>query len=187
MNVIGEVEAIVARESDVKADEPLRSRMWSALSKLPDTDGRELQSLHCFEYAIDVCSRESAEDEAAILAWIRPLEIVAAPEIEAVIPFADEDCVLVRRYWACPGERLLPARETRGPFHEATRMRFRKDMEKLMERGKLHPYARGLSHVLVSQETGTLLLNRWDMVRAGTSREQKDLLESIDMQLATRM
>jgi hypothetical protein len=186
MNVIEEVEAIVVRESTITAEEPLQWRIWSALSRLDDMDARELQTLRWFEYDINVCSRESAEEEAAILAWLRPLEIVAAPEVAAVIPFANDDCVLTRRYWACPGERLLPAHETRGPFHAAARMRFRKDMEKLVEHGKVHPYARGLSHVLVSQGAGTLVLNRWNMVRTGTPREQKDLLESIDLQLATR-
>src|SRR6185369_6162698 len=140
MNVVEQIKVIVARESAVTTDEPLSWRIWSALSKLPGMDGRERPLVQYFEYAIDVGSREFAEGEAAILAWVRPLEIAAAPEVTAVIPFASDGGVLVRRYWACPGERLLPALETTEPFREAARMRFRKDMEKLIEHGKLHPY-----------------------------------------------
>lgn len=186
MSVIDEIEAIVIRESAITADELLASRIWNALSELPDMDARRSEALRCFEFDIDICARKSASEEATILAEIRPLDIAAAPEVAALVPFANDDCVLVRRYWACPGERLQPARETTGPFHEAARRRFRNDMEKLLECGKVHPYARGLSHVLVSQNTGTLLLNRWIMVRTGTPREQKDFLETIDLLLATR-
>jgi hypothetical protein len=186
MSIVDEIEVVVARESAIMADEPLQSRIWSALSTLPDMDAREFEALRCFEYDIDLCAHASASEEAEILAWIRPFEIAAAPEVAALIPFENDGCVLIRRYWSCPGERLHPAHETTGPFHEAARTRFRKDMEKLVERGKVHPYARGLSHVLVSQQTGTLVLNRWILVRTGTPREQKELLESIDLQLLTR-
>lgn len=186
MNVIDEIKAIVARESASPSNDPLRWRIRDAISRLPGIDHQEFQALRWLEYDIDISANTSANTEAEILRWLRSLEIVAAPEVAATISFEGGDCVLVRRYWACPGERLLPARVTQGPFREAARMRFRKDMEKLVEHGKVHPYARGLSHMLVGETSGTLLLNAWAIFRSGTPHEQKELLETIDLLLATR-
>jgi hypothetical protein len=184
MNVINEIETIVASESARHSDEPLRWRIRSAISKVLGVNASEFSALLWFEYDISLYTRAEADAEAEILAWLRRLEIAAAPEVAAMIPFAHDECVFVRRYWACPGERLEPASATGEPFQEEARARFRKDMEKLVEHSKVHPYARGFAHMLVSETSGTILLTSWSMLQPGTPREQKDFLASIDAQLA---
>jgi hypothetical protein len=184
MNMISEIEAIVARESASHSNEPIRSRIRSGISKILGMDASVFLALRWFEYDISVDTRANADAEAEILAWLRKLDIAAAPEVAAVIPFERDDCVFVRRYWACPGERLAPASATGAAFPEAVQTRFRADMKKLVEHGKVHPYARGFTHMLVSETSETILLDSWSMLQAGTPREQNDFLASIDAQLA---
>jgi hypothetical protein len=59
-------------------------------------------------------------------------------------------------------------------------------MGKLVERGKVHPYARGFAHMYVSETSGTILLNAWRVLKTGTSSEQLDFLASIESQLERR-
>src|SRR5262245_62097190 len=108
MNLIEEIETIVARESATQSSEPLESRIQDAIGRLPDMDTRERQGPYWFEYEVMFRDREEADAEAEILTWLRSLEIAAAPEVAAVIPFRRDDRVFVRRYWACPGERIRP-------------------------------------------------------------------------------
>lgn len=188
MNVIDEIHAIVARDG---ANDPNDSNEWKgnriqqAISELQGVES--LRTLECrwLEYEIEVHVREPIDAEAEILRSIRTLEIAAAPEVAAIIPF-EGGAVFVRRYWACPGERLVPADSTTSPFALAARERFRRDMGKLAEHGKIHPYARGLGHVLVSGTSGTLLLNSWSVLQSGTPGERKNFLQSIELLLSRR-
>jgi len=178
MNIVEEITAIAARES-ARSDEPIRMRLWDAISKLPGTDASGLRSLRWFEYDISIETRADADAEAEILAWLRSLEIAAAPEVAATIPCGGR-CVLVRRYWACPGERLVQASTEGPPFRAAAWTRFRSDMAKLVATGKMHPYARGFAHLLVGETSGTILLDSWFVLRTGTPDEQRYFLETID-------
>ena len=186
MNLISEIEAIVARERASGDDgDPIgaRVRVQNAISELLGIDTWEFP---WFEYEIAVGVHTSIDVEAEILAWLRPLEIAAAPEIAAIIPFRTNS-VLVRRYWACPGERLLvPEPTSKATWPEAARFRFRRDMGRLVEHGRVHPWARGFAHMYVSETSETILLNAWAVVKPGTSEEQADFLESIDFQLERR-
>jgi hypothetical protein len=122
--------------------------------------------------------------EAEDLAWLRSLGIASAPEVAALIPVG-HGYVIVRRYWACPGEQLLPVPWTNVVFREAARKRLRRDMEVLVEHGKIHPYAgRGFSHWSVGQASGTIVLDNWYMLRPYSPYEREAFLESIDKLLA---
>ncbi|MEO7735407.1 MAG: hypothetical protein ABIY55_30925, partial [Kofleriaceae bacterium] len=157
MNLVEEVERVAARETATQSDDPVEQRIWNALSTLPDMDASEFLRLRWFEYDIAFNTLAEAAVELEMLAWLRSLDIAAAPEAVASIATGADGCVVVSRYWACPGERLEPAKPTGPPFGEDARRRFRHDMEKLAEQGKVHPYARGFAHMLVSETSGTLL------------------------------
>jgi hypothetical protein len=187
MNIIDEIQAIAARESADPSNERLRWRIREAVSKLPDAISADRQTSRWFEYEVDVCDQRPADDEAEILTWLRSLDIGAAPEVAAIIPIRGQECVLVRRYWACPGERLLVPHPLDGSsWPEAARVRFLRDMEHLTEHGKVHPWARGYAHMYVSERSGTILLNTWSMLKSGTPDEQHDFLHSIKFKLLRR-
>ncbi len=122
------------------------------------------------------------------LATLRSYSLTVAPEVVGCIPLHEEnrDGILVLRYAACRGERLRRAHTTSEPFNEAARQRFRHEMQVLADHGKIHPYARGLMHWLVSSETGTLLLAEWVVVRDAEADERRELLEIVDELLARR-
>ena len=187
MNMIDEIKGIVTRESASTSSEQLRWRIRAAISKLPDAISSDNLTSRWFEYEIDVRDQRNVNDEAEILTWLRSLDISAAPEVAAMIPIRGQECVLVRRYWACPGERLLvPDPLDSETWPEAARMRFLRDMERLAEHGKVHPWARGDAHVYVSDRSGTILLNTWSVLKSGTSDEQHDFLRSINFKLLRR-
>jgi hypothetical protein len=94
--------------------------------------------------------------------------------------------VLVRRYWACAGERLLPVETTNARFREPARRRFRRDMEVLASHGLIHPYARGLRHWFVGDTSGTIVLNSWYALKPFSQREHDELFGWIDDLLASR-
>lgn len=183
MNVIDQLEAIVRLETAAQSGDPLRLRIRQKVAGLPGMAVSEHSKLRWFEYEIDIAARASVEAEAEMLTWLRSLEIAAAPEVAAMIPIEGDNCVLVRRYWACPGEQIRPAKPRGESFREDARTRFRQDMEKLVRHGKLHPWARGHSYMLVSETSGSILLTGWFVLKSGTEQELNEFLESIDFQL----
>jgi hypothetical protein len=188
MNLIDEIKALVAGEQETGADDPIeaRLRVREAISGLLGIDSRDDSVPRWYEYEIAVGVRSSVDEEAEILGWLRTLEIAAAPEVAAVFPFGSNS-VLVRRYWACPSEHLIvPEPLYPLPWPEPARTRFRRDMAKLAKHGRVHPWARGLAHMYVSDRSGTILLNAWSVLKTATEREQRDFLESIDFQLQRR-
>ncbi|HET9622331.1 MAG TPA: hypothetical protein VFP84_13255 [Kofleriaceae bacterium] len=189
MNIVDEARQVIARESQTVTEVPLYLRVRDALAQLPEMEAHPHSLLRWFEYEIEFLSRNHIDEESRILDWLRSLEIAAAPEVAAVIPLRGNECVMITRYWACPGERLLiPHRDSDvgPPWPEAARTRFRDDMAKLAAHGKVHPYARGYAHMYLSDRTGTVLLNTWSVLKAGTAREQREFLESIDFQIQRR-
>jgi len=188
VNIIDEIGALVAGEPEVGADDPIgaRLRVQEAISGLLGVDSRDDSVSRWYEYEIEVGVRSSVEAEAEILGWLRTLEIAAAPEVAAAFPFGSNS-VLVRRYWACPSEHLIVPEPFDGlRWPEAARTRFRQDMVKLAKHGRVHPWARGGAHMYVSDRSGTVLLNSWYVLKTATEREQRDFLESIDLQLQRR-
>jgi hypothetical protein len=187
MNILDEIQTIVSREAADISDERAELRIRDALTQLPDMGPLKLQTMRWFEYEISVCHRATVAEETPILTWLRMLDIAAAPELAASIPFGDQSCVLVRRYWACPGERLvIPNAIAGAPWLETARTRFRDDMTKIAAHGKVHPYARGFAHMYLGERTGVVLLNTWSVLKVGNAREQRDFLEAIDFQLQRR-
>lgn len=187
MKITDEIQTIVAIESARTCQEPLRWRIYHAIAQLANAEAHELSAIRWFEYEIDTSDRATADREAELLAWLRSLDIAAAPEVAAAIPFGANECVMVRRYWACPGERLVIPDDIAGaPWPEAARTRFRQDMAKLADHGKIHPYARGFAHMYLSDRSGTIVLNTWPVLCSGNERERQDFLASIDFQLQQR-
>jgi hypothetical protein len=177
---------MVARERTSSVDTPVRKRVSNALAALPGIEGKGSWEFKWLEYEMDLSHHSTVKEEVEILRWIRPLEIAAAPEVAAVLEVDERYTLLVRRYWACPGEKRIPADDSTAPFAPAARDRYRRDMKKLADHGKVHPYARGLGHMLVSETTGTLLLNTWPVCKDGSEREREEFLQSIEFQLERR-
>lgn len=183
MRIIEEIEAIVAREVALQG-ESLEWRIRQAIAQLPGVDSPDIQELRWCEYDLGLKSRADADEESAILSSLRSLDIAAAPEVAAVIPFADDECVFVRRYWACPGERLLDPRTFRGRCSAAQCARYRTDMERLFAHGKAHPWARGFGHMYISEHTHTILLNAWPVLQARDAYDEKlEFLEYVERQI----
>jgi hypothetical protein len=185
MNLIDTVTEIVAREVGADSTEPVRVRIRQAISELQDMDTRDALELRWFEYEIEVQSRITIDLEIGILASIRSLDIAAAPELAAVIPFGNSG-VIIRRYWACPGERLVPAEPSVRPFDVAARERIRRDMAVLAEHGKIHTYARGFPHWFVSEHSHTIVLNQWISCTEAKVEECRRFVKSINFQLDMR-
>jgi hypothetical protein len=158
----------------------------TALRAVPGVDGTESPVFRLAEFEIRVGMLSYLEQERAALARVADLSLVAAPEYVTCIPAGERHGVLVSRYTACPGERLRPAESTEGPFREAAREQFRKDMNTLVEHGLVHPYARGMAHWLVSSETGALLLESWGAVRPCGAAEGARMLATIERRLEER-
>ena len=137
------------------------------------------------EYEIGISLGEQVREELEILAWARPLDIAAAPEVAAVFPTTDGN-VLVRRYWGCPDEQLLPVESTEVTFRAAARDRFRRDLEVLAEHGRVHPYVRSYHHWYVGETSGCIVLNSWAAVAPAEPGEAASLLAVVDKLLARR-
>lgn len=101
---------------------------------------------------IDIEPMASTESDAsnAMHAWMKRLDIAAAPEVVTTYRFG-VSCLAVRRYWACPGEKLIKLSGSGLKLHEDARKRFAADMQRLFEHDKLYPYIRGDAHWLVSE------------------------------------
>jgi hypothetical protein len=129
--------------------------------------------VHDVELRVDFANR--LEPVVALLRSIEPLGLAAAPVVVAT--WADaHDMVLVTRHPACAGEALEPVRDR--PVTSTAKTRFRADVARLYEAGFDHPYiARGLAHWRVSEITGTLVVDTWDVARARPP-------ESVDASLA---
>lgn len=183
--LIATITAIVARESASSSTEIERVRILQAISDLPGMDAGDALERRYFEYDIEVQSQPAVDQEVRILASIRSLALAAAPEVAAVIPFGTGS-VIVRRYAACAGERLVPAELTDGRFDVAARERFRQDMAALAASGRVHTYARGLAHWFVSDRTHAIVLNRWVACEPTDPEECARFVKSIDRQLASR-
>lgn len=184
MNLVDEIEQIVARETRVPAQHEVW-RIGQAIAALPGVTARGHLERSYFEYVIQIGRGDVLSNEASVLTRLRPLDLAAAPELVALIP-TTHGHVLVRRYWACAGERVVPVEDSDAKFTAAARQRFRRDMEELAAHGLIHPYARGLRHWLIGETSGTIVLNSWLAVTAFTPRERDELFGWIDDLLASR-
>jgi hypothetical protein len=137
MKLAEEIAEIVARERMSNSEAPVRQRVSDALSALLEVEADDWGAFHWLEYQITIGNHDNARKEADILRWLRPLEISAAPEAVALIALNESLSLLARCYWACPREKLIPADDWRDPFLPAARDRYRRDMKKLADHGKI--------------------------------------------------
>jgi hypothetical protein len=184
MNLIEEIEQIVARETSSRAEHEVW-RIGQAIAALPGVATRGLLERSYLEYVIQIGRGDALKNECAVLTWVRPLELAAAPEVAALLPITNGH-VLVRRYWACAGERVLPVETTNAAFREPARRRFRQDMDVLAAHDKIHAYARGIRHWFVGETSGTIVLNSWFALKPCSEPERDELFEWIDDLLASR-
>ena len=155
--------------------------MVRELAALPGAVPSASLGVRCDEFEVTLGQLDYHEQTISVLESIRSLGLVCAPDVVECIPFSEHryDGVLVVRYAACPGERLVRAKATTAPFRADAAKRFIAEMDLLAARGKVHPYARGLTHWLVSSETGTLLLESWSVLRDASEGERKEMGEII--------
>jgi hypothetical protein len=146
MKLMDDIEQIVARETSTRAQHEVW-RTGQGVAALPGVESRGHLEESYLEYVLQIGRGDAVKNEAAVLSQLRPLDLAAAPEVAALIPISDGH-VIVRRYWACQGERLLPAETTSVRVRAAARQRFRHDMEVLAANALIHPFARGLRHWL---------------------------------------
>lgn len=151
MNLETEIEQLTERgASRQQILDLVYSRLDWQNGSLLHADTIDIHSVRC----------SSAEVDNVMFAWLRQLEIAAAPETVRTYGFGD-NCLVVRRYWACPGEKLIELHGSGLKLKEEARQRFVADMQRLFDHGKLYPYIRGDAHWLVSEKTGVVVLSPW--------------------------
>ena len=185
MDVLGKVRDIVDRVTATSGPEGDElPRICQELRALPDIDASDPIAFRYREYVIAPGFTMHLDREAEILRWVRGLDIAAAPELVALVPFAEGQAVLVSRYWACEGEILRPVRSLREPLQEQARRRFRRDLATLADNGAIHPYARGTMHWFAAERSETLVLNGWSALRRCNREECDDFLAVVDQVLS---
>lgn len=115
----------------------------------------------------------------------RPLQLTSAPEIAALLPTA-EGYVIVRRYWACPGETLVRVEGSQLRFSARASARFRGEMARLMDAGLYHAVARGFEYWWVAEPSGTIALASWAALQRCKDDDRSEQLEILDARLAQR-
>ncbi len=171
------VEAEIARIAESMTD---RASIQEALTNLlgvsPDWTG-----LHWWQNLVISVSDAGDEDDG--FRWLRELDISAAPEQVTFRARGGEYEIIILRYWICPGERLLPLAQANIKLSEAARHRFRSDMERLFDQGKLFPYIRGDAHWYVSDGTGAIVLWPWELKDA-RARDRDEYFEAMERTFA---
>jgi hypothetical protein len=181
------VEEAIAR---VRLTPPQRrlSEVMEALESIPGAVPFSELGVRCQEYEVTVGRLAGLSNIVEALNSIRPLSLAAAPTVVSLSSLREEegDGVLIVRYDAVAGETLIPGPDSKAPFRADACRRFRAEMQALADGGRVHAYARGLFHWLVSSESGTILLERWAALRDARDQERREVLESIDDILGDR-
>src|SRR5262245_43375123 len=93
------------------------------------------------EYEILVYNLARLESYMDQLAVLREAGVTSAPEVVELLTIDRKFGVLITRYAACPGEKLLSVKGMWVTFAKEAQQRFHRDMQVLIERGLIHPYA----------------------------------------------
>jgi hypothetical protein len=109
-------ELIAAAVARVENDVPPPQRFFALmgeLSALPDSVRFSQLGVRCAEYEVTLGRLDSHAVTIAALESIRSLSLAAAPTVVSLTTLNDEDRegVLVLRYAACAGERLVAGRD----------------------------------------------------------------------------
>lgn len=115
---------------------------------------------HAEDISVEPMRWDQVEADTAVYKWLEDLAIASAPRTITTHRFG-EQCIVVRGYWACPGERLLRLTDSDLVLRDTAKRRFAEDMGRLFDHGKAYPYIRGDAHWLVSETTGTIVLSPW--------------------------
>lgn len=173
MNLETEIERLAEQgASEQQILNLVKSRLERRNGSLLHADSIDIHSVRC----------SSAEVDNVMFAWLRQLEIAAAPEVVRTYAFGD-NCIVVRRYWACPGEKLIELNGSGLKLKEDARTRFLADMQRLFDHGKLYPYIRGDAHWLVSEKTGVIVLSPW-LLSDAEPKDREEHFESIERTFA---
>ncbi|MCB9545805.1 MAG: hypothetical protein H6706_08065 [Myxococcales bacterium] len=154
-----------------------------ALGALPGAEDAGWGTHRHLEYETWVGAPEVARRRVHALALVAPLRLALAPVVVGELPAGDGSVVLVTRYAACPGERLRPVLAADVPIGEAAMQRFRREINKMAERGLVHAFTRGAVHWRVSSETGTLVLDAWQALQPGTPAACEEMRQQVDRAL----
>jgi hypothetical protein len=176
MNIESEIARIARSSSD-------RDTAFHALTALPGANANWSGFIRCQNLEIGVSTNVDGAESAELFRWLRELDIAAAPELTSYPVGAGEYRVDVLRYWICPGERLIPLAQSHVKLSQGARDRFRRDMERLFEHGKMYPYIRGDAHWLVSAQSGAILLSGW-LVKDSRPKDREEYFESIERTFA---
>lgn len=173
MNILADIQRMVAEGGDD-----------DAILELVDAraQGQNGRIRHVDDLDVEFVRSDEVEHEAAMYAFLKSLEISAAPETIATFPFGTT-CIVVRRYWACPDERLVKLEDSPITLRSDAKTRFVGDMNRLFDHGKLYPYIRGDAHWLVSEKTGVIVLAPWLLIDA-SPRKREEHFESIERTFA---
>ena len=134
------------------------------------------------EVAIGVGMGRRFDHELEALGRIRELELSVAPHVAGMFT-TDRSQVIVRRYWACKGERLLKANEEPVKLSAPASGKFREDLVRLADAGFMHAAAfRGMTYWLVGERTGTIVLDGWAALQP--LRDREAMFEAIDASLS---
>ena len=141
-------------------------------------DGR----LFAAEHKIAPGQADHLEYVRSRLEMIRHLGLRIAPEFVSLTPSdpANRHAVLLARYTACSGEALRAAEEARRPFPAEALDSFAADVRTLAEHGFAHRFVRGWHHALVSETTGTIVMDDWGALSAGEESDVTAMLWNLE-------
>jgi hypothetical protein len=181
MNVADTISEIVRRASTEPEDERTHE-VLKGIRALPGIE--ELSGPLTFRtgpFEIQVGMTQHLEKAVNSLNEVRPLKLSIAPEVVSHLPFSDNESVLVTRYPAVEGEKLVALKPGQGVVSDGTRARVRADFEKLAANGMVHGYAsRGFAHWLSTADKKTVVLDGWTSLRPAGVPESAQHLEQID-------
>ncbi len=116
-----------------------------------------------------------------ILRRLEPLGLGFAPAVIAYREMKSGRAILVTRYSSSPRERISPVVSSNGPFRNAAKAAFRRDFERLLDAGFVHPHAiHSHESWMISEDSGALLLDSWWMLQEEhDSEDREDALQRI--------
>lgn len=103
-----------------------------------------------------------------VLRTLEALDLTLAPRVERVFEASDGVSFVLARYAGCDGE-VVPAGSWTGPCPDTVKRRTVAELERLVEAGWWHPYARqSFKHWVVCTTTGQLALRDWGAIHRTT-------------------
>lgn len=175
------IQALIQGSLNSGEEEP--TSVLRALSAHPEIDECPNSVFRWDEYEIEIGPSPQIRDRAALLEYLKPLNLSSAPELMAVLPVGTGHLALVQRYKVELGEKVLPFTSTNiMPTLEAQE-RLLEDMRILARRSQIHAYARGSSYWAISSRTGRLLLTTWSSFRNCPETEAEQMEGRVEGQL----